>query len=144
MQLSCEEGWKMDVVDLANWLKELAQQVEALEPEDTDATIRKLRVERLDLRVERDDIDQKCSEVEHELTEAKKELESYTDSVNADAEIGRLVRGMRPGASLYRDPNRLSVLCWWGLHSHPYICQKTDDPTEALQALQEVGDGELP
>ena len=67
MQLSCEEGWKMDTVDLANWLKELAQHVEALEPENadptealrsiqevgeeppTDAVLRKLRQERDDL-----------------------------------------------------------------------------------------------
>jgi len=36
MQLSCEEGWAMDTVDLAQWLKELAQQVEAIEQREQE------------------------------------------------------------------------------------------------------------
>ena len=119
MQLSCEEGWKMDTVDLAHWLQELAQHVEALEPEGTDvrdATIRKLRVERLDLRVERDDIDQKCSEVEHELAEAKAEIADLrkerddADACNAFAD---------------KTAERLR-----------------SELAEALRAIQEVGDAE--
>ena len=113
---------------------------ELMESEDTDATIRKLRcdcrlakaeAERLrkrhrEARIEWGRLATKCDELQAELV-------SYTDSVNADAEIGRLVRGMRRGSHL----------------SHPGLLEgwvavdcaakrQADNPAEALRAIQQV------
>lgn len=105
-----------------------------VEPEDSDATIRKLR--------------QRAEVAESRFAEAKAEIarllklrqwvgREQMDELRADAALGRLVRGMRSGSTLKCDPNRLSALRWWGLASYPYVCEKTADPAEALRAIQE-------
>ena len=146
-------------------IRKLRQRAEVAESRlaEAKATIRRLRVERLDLRVERDGLDQRCSELEHKLTEAKAEIErlrgkceseelckGYPDlcaeaeavikSIKADATLGAMVRGMRRGGNL----RRAGPLKGWGWIASDYANygEGADDPAEALRSIQEVGDDE--
>ena len=136
------------------------------EPEDTDATIRKLRsrledisegggvvIQRLhrELDIVERELAEAKAEVERlrklwlserncsgklheERNNAQKELASYTASVNADAEIGRLVRGMRRGGNLRCSSEG------WVASDYANYGEDADDPAEALRAIQEGGD----
>jgi len=187
----------MDTVDLANWLKQLAQRVEALEPENTELAKTKVEIERLRTRVENavSGAGVVIERLRKELAEAKAELEElrkeYDDAKNAheayktaardriynlrkerdgfradwgeelrrreglilakvaacdaeeamraDAEIGRLVRGMRVGTRLIR-----GVGGYGTKETHPcaWFPGWREHPAEALRAIQEVGDDE--
>jgi len=85
-----------------------------------------------------------------ERNNLQRRLAQLTASVNADAEIGRLVRGMADGTRLTRfftgyaieAQGRDSV--WHdaiGIGPRG-IGARYDDPAEALRVIQEVGDGE--
>lgn len=75
------------------------------------------------------------------LHNAQKKLASYTASVNADAEIGRLVRGMRPWSRLTRG---FGQQYWVAMADEQMPWERvsgmSEDPAEALRAIQEVGD----
>ena len=97
-----------------------------------------------------------CHNAERELAEAKAEIErlhlrfaKWLDTHSqlvADAEIGRLVRGMREHTSL-RCIATGSAPSYYQSKTHSFagsrvVSGTTNDPAEALRAIQEVGDGE--
>ncbi len=146
-----------------NLVVELAQAVEVVEPEDTDATIREelgncadgfqeahrelaeakaeqgRLQETVDMYADRpfwDDIHQL---VIHKLRERIKDLE-------ADAEKWQLVLGMRPWSRLARGWRGGSSTEYWvdtAAEGEPWKHQvgAWHDPAEALRSIQEVGDG---
>jgi len=124
--------------------------VEAVEAQEND-----------DLRKERDGWEQGCWQAEQELAEAKAALEAWMRRCQklerllavqkasiADAEIGRLVRGMKWGSKFSVHGYDLSIpeymsFCWDAAQDGYRLLKQTKDPAEALRAIQkEVGDGE--
>jgi len=107
----------------------------------TDATIRNLR-EACNIW------EQRCQKDEEELAEAKAEIERLRSLVkglldvdrarNVDAEIGRLVWGMRPGTRLEKGEEFYAAVVF--AQKPIYMFGLTSDPAEALRAIQEVGD----
>ena len=85
-----------------------------------------------------------CGRLAAKCDEAKAELACYTASVNADAEIGRLVRRMRDGSRLEKDRETYWIHRYLGDGTWRWMnkSEPTTDPAEALRAIQEVGDGE--
>jgi len=80
------------------------------------------------------------------LQDVRAELASYTASVNADAEVGQLVRGMALGTRLERTADQVIAprAGFWGYHcvenKWRFVKGAWDDPAEALRAIQKEVD----
>ena len=119
------QDWRIQCEEADQELAEAKAEIERLQ-KNCDY----LRQQMIQARVRR-------AEVCRQLTEARVELESYTESVNADAALGKMVREMRPGASLMRvGPLTATSFDWQGYLHWPHIHKEAHSPAEALRAIQ--------
>ncbi len=122
--------------------------VQAVEPEDTDATRKRCqadgKIDQLHI-VERRHIEARAAwaqleaSLREELTEAKAEIES----LRPDAEIGRLVREMQLDSSLRHVASRYHAFIYVRASFEWGHVISVDSPAEALRSIQEVGDAEM-
>ena len=123
----------------------LVEKLEALEPEDIDATIRELREELAEAKAEATRWREE-SNLEMAARMMGKPLgpglAAEFEKLKADAEIGRLVRGMQPNTSLRYARNEYhAARCIPGVGFRYIGDTDTAGPTEALRVIQkEVGD----
>lgn len=118
-------------------------------PVDTELAQAKAEIERLRHEVEQ--IHDRLTHIQARLTTRRDYWEkrclkaeqglARLEIASADAEIGRLVRGMRRGSTLIHTGPFVVETDWVGQHL-PDIYQWADDPADALRAIQEVGDAQ--
>jgi len=132
---------------LVEKVEALVKELEAQRPPQVDARIAALTADR-------DSWERQCRNAERGLAEAKAEIDAQASRIRgleaairgyesnhgacgdyaADAEIGRLVWGMRRGSQLHH-PGLLEG--WVGLDFT--IRRQAEDPAEALRAIQKGG-----
>jgi len=147
---------------LVERVEALVEELEAQRPPEVDARI-------VALTDDRDSWERLCRNAEHRLAEAKAEIEKWRkeahlemgarmmgeplspglearfEKLKADAEIGKLVRGMRRNVRLWRDARGLFTpqilsdvrrprLGWWDSMA------STEHAVEALHSIQEEVD----
>lgn len=133
-------GWKFTKPDSTACKRFI---VSSPESEDTDAAIRKLREELAEAKalIERwrkeSNLEMAARMMGEPLSPG---LETRFEKLESDATLGRLVRGMRPVSTLARNADDVGGLDWAALWDSDdgsiNTSTRTDDPAEALRAIQ--------
>ena len=163
---ACDEAMKLDQSELAEAKAEIERQAGRLDKLYAEAANLQIQLnrERCEAKVEiaelkdvhnrqRDTIhclNERFSALYAEFVENKEELASYTASVNADADLGRMVRGMADGTRLTKfftgyaieAQGRCDSIWYDAIGMGPRgIGARYVDPAEALRSIQEGVDG---